>query len=185
MSLLINIFVAFLFLFSLLLTVVSVVIIYYALKNSITYDRKKISNLKILGYKNREIIYIYLIEWNIPIIIAFVVSVLCVEYVLTLFYDMTYVANGIMFEGRIFFTQSVTVISIIVLIINVFIIFNLKKIYKIKPAEISTIVDFTNKNYIEIKQGSILAISIREVVSRKKQYLMLAIVCILLLGSIE
>ena len=180
MSLLINIFVAFLFLFSLLLTVVSVVIIYYALKNSITYDRKKISNLKILGYKNREIIYIYLIEWNIPIIIAFVVSVLCVEYVLTLFYDMTYVANGIMFEGRIFFTQSVTVISIIVLIINVFIIFNLKKIYKIKPAEISTIVDFTNKNYIEIKQGSILAISIREVVSRKKQYLMIAIVCILL-----
>ena len=180
MSLLINIFIAFLFVFSVLLAVVSLVLIYYVLKNNITYDKANISNLKILGYKSSEIFVIYLIEWNLPIMMAFVTSFVVAKPIISLFYDMTYVANGIMSESRVFILESLIIIIAIIIFINLFIMFSLRMIYKIKPVEVKTDNDFTNKKYTEIKSNSILSISIREVASRKKHYLMLMLICILL-----
>lgn len=180
MSLLINIFIAFLSVFSILLTIVSIVIIYYSLKNSITYDKKSISNLKILGYKSNEILKIYLIEWNIPIVIALVTAFVLAKPIMKVFYNMTYIANGMMYESDIFVAKSLLIILAIIIFINIVIVINLKNIYNIKPVETKLNADFTNKKYAKIKTNSILDISIREVVSRKKHYIMLILICILL-----
>lgn len=180
MSLLINIFIAFLSVFSILLTIVSIVIIYYSFKNSITYDKKSISNLKILGYKSNEILKIYLMEWNIPIVIALVTAYVLAKPIMKVFYNMTYIANGMMYESDIFVAKSLLIILAIIIFINIVIVINLKNIYNIKPVETRLNADFTNKKYAKIKTNSILDISIREVVSRKKNYIMLILICILL-----
>ena len=180
MSLLMNIFTAFIFVFAILMAIVEVLIIYYVLKNDITYDKTNISNLKIIGYKSYEIFLIYLIVWNIPILFAFLMSTVFAKPLMMIFYNMTYIANGILYESKINFYKTLPIIFTIILFANVIIIWNLKKIYRIKPVETKTKNYFTNKKYALITSNSIKSISIRELVSRKRHYIMLVLLCALL-----
>lgn len=200
-TILVKNFLSILFIFSLLLFIISTITCIFNITNIIEEEHRNIIVMSIIGISKRKIVNIFLFIVNLFIFIPLMISYVFVIPIENVIYKILIYSNGYLYDGNINFPISITLNIIIALIINIFVINRLNKICDVKPQKNSSI----KKNFKIVKwllfiksmlyktNGGIkkvnyvLFIAIRELLTRINKYCIIFMISILFayfIGSI-
>ncbi len=169
-------------LIGIILIVVGLFIIRSIIFNNIITESKKIATLKSTGFSSNNIISLYLFEYGviafISIIIGIFGSFMLSDLVLG---DLNYLANLFGLTKSINFTQILTVIIILLLVIELNVYLVARKVFKIKPAVALSRGDQINEtkavvSLIKYKKLPIsLVLAIKDILYNKKTMITLVL----------
>jgi len=184
MMILQNIFIGFLISFVIVLLIVSIIIINNSISNTIDNDKKDFGILKTMGFTNKKLRIIQVIQYGSSIIIGIILSMILENLLLGSISKSLITSTGFILPTKLPISSIAISFIIITLILLIAIIKKTSKIGKIKPIEI--ISEANIDTYNKKAKGTIskkelgIDIAIRDIVSGKKKYIGTFIIAILL-----
>lgn len=184
MMILANIFMGFLISFVVILLIVTIIIIAHSISNTIDNDRKDLGILKTIGFTNKKLKTIQIIQYLTCIIFGIIFSILAITFLLDKISNLLITSTGFIMPSNLPIIPSILAFVIISIILITVIVVKTSKISKIAPIEIirgEESIKAESKVIGEIdKKGITVSIAIRQLLSGKKKYIGIFIISILL-----
>ena len=184
MMILANIFMGFLISFVVILLIVSIIIIAHSISNTIDNDKKDLGILKTIGFTNRKLRTVQIIQYLTCIILGIALSIIAIVGLLDKISNLLITSTGFIMPTNLPVIPCIIAFLIVSIILIAVIIIKTSKISKIAPIEIIRGEDTTssvNKTIGEIdKKGITMSIAIRQLLSGKKKYIGIFVISILL-----
>jgi putative ABC transport system permease protein len=171
---------------SVIILLVSGIMIQYMIKNTLISERKSIAIYKTMGYKNRNIVGIYMKFYLFLVLIGSVAGAICSKIISDSFTRGTFENLGVTSSSGILSSGILCVVVILLyVLLQVYLVLNKTK--KIKPIEVfrgeqkSKITRKTKKRDAKsrITNFSPLAMAVRMIGREKKNTIIIIITCIM------
>ncbi|MGL5353213.1 MAG: FtsX-like permease family protein, partial [Clostridium sp.] len=170
--------------FCILLLVIVTIVIGYSVNLNIEMDYVSLGILKSIGFKNKQIRLILLMQYMLTGILASIVGMLSSRLLLKPIGDTLLSSTGLFWEGNIKVSICLAILSSLLLLLSIFIILITRKITKISPVRaiafghapvyFSSRINFSldKVNFIPLS----IKIAVKQIITHLKQYVMLFIV---------
>lgn len=180
-----DMFAAFLLLFVLVLLVIAFIVLGHNISATIEQDYVDMGILKAIGYTKGDIRKLLVSQYLLTIIIGMILGLLISLPTITFINQITLTSIGILIPSTLPLGLCFIVSGIIILILSAFIIMKTRKIGSIKPIHaIRGGIDhiyFESRFTLPVKKHLLhFWISLRQLISAKRQYISVGIVSILL-----
>lgn len=184
MMILANIFMGFLISFVIILLIVTTIIIAHSISNTIDNDRKDLGILKTIGFTNKKLRTIQIIQYLTCIIFGIIFSITAITFWLDNISSLLITSTGFIMPSNLPIIACILAFVIVSIILIAVIVVKTSKISKIAPIEIIRGEESINagiKTIGEIdKKGITISIAIRQLLSGKKKYIGIFVISILL-----
>ncbi|NKF07170.1 FtsX-like permease family protein [Clostridium gasigenes] len=170
--------------FCILLLVIVTIVIGYSVNSNIEMDYVSLGILKSIGFKNKQIRLILLIQYMLMGILASGIGMLSSGLLLKSVGDTLLSSTGLFWEGNIKFLICLSILGALLFLLSIFIILITRKITKISPVRAIAFghapVYFSSRINISLDKASFIPLSmkiaVKQIITHSKQYVMLFIV---------
>ncbi|MBU3136256.1 ABC transporter permease [Clostridium gasigenes] len=170
--------------FCILLLVIVTIVIGYSVNLNIEVDYVSLGILKSIGFKNKQIRLILLMQYMITGIAASAVGMLSSRLLLKPVGDTLLSTTGLFWEGNIKISICLAILGTLLFLLSIFIILITRKITKISPVRAIAFgnapVYFSSRINFALDKASFIPLSIKiavkQIITHLKQYVMLFIV---------
>ncbi len=187
-----NIILAIMIFFSIFLILIALMVIRYAILVSIEADYTEIGILKALGFSSQQIYLLTLLPYTILSLSATIISLGFAIFIIPTIGNLMLYSTGLLWKGSLSFLNSLLVLVIITGLIALYAYFLARKTKKISPIiairkgivplHFSSLLHF---NMTKIKRIPVIfLLSLKQITTKLKQYLMLFLVTIILIFPI-
>lgn len=182
--LLTNIITAILLGFCVLLFIIVIIVIGYSINSNIEMDYVSLGILKSIGFNNRQIRLILLLQYILTSILGGGIGLLLSTFLVKPVGGLLLTSTGLFLSGNIQIIACLGILGALLLLLSLFIIVITRKITKVSPVRAITFghapVYFSSRINFSLDKASFIPLSIKisgkQIITHLKQYVMLFIV---------